>query len=147
MTPVLHVMAYSIYQSKVTKLQVTDQKVVTVENVEKESSESADQEEVFRDLAHFFESQKKRIRRSKSILDEITPLIPHLDQDPQTGEKVKLTRERFSRSAVLTLRREYRANKRWSREHIKELANRLDYQEEKIYKWFNGKVNKDRRRW
>ena len=111
-----------------------------------EEIKEASPDEVYRDLEHFLRSQKKRVRKSKSIIDEVAPLIPHLGQDPITGERVKLTRERFSQSAMMTLRREYRANRHWSKDHIKQLSDRLEYPEEKIYKWFNGKVNSARRR-
>ena len=40
--------------------------------------------------------ERERIHNAERIMDVIQPLIPHMTQDPETGEKVKLTRERFS---------------------------------------------------
>lgn len=121
-----------------------NQKPSLIVEISVDTSYEPDQE-VYKDLAHFFASQKQRICTAKHLMNEIGPLIPHMNEDPLTGEKVKLTRERFSREELQLLKATYAQNNHWTKQMIQDLAEEMNYSEEKVYKWYNGIVNKLRR--
>ena len=78
-------------------------------------------------------------------MSEIEPLIPHLGQEVEGIQKVRLERRRFDPESKKVLMAELARSRSWSKQRIRELSETLKYKEEKIYKWYNARLNELRR--
>ena len=103
-------------------------------------------DKVYRDVDEFLKEQQIRIQSIEVYLKEVEQVTFYLAQDPSTGQKVKLTRERFTQEAKSLLEAEFKKNMHWDKSQIQKLAQQLNYSEEKIYKWVNAEANKAKRK-
>ena len=90
------------------------------------------------DVTEFIKSEKRRIRALKSINTQLEELFDMPMRDPTTGVIGKITRKRMNPFKTTWLEKEYRKlgkDEIWNKREIKRIAQKLDFDESKVYKW------------
>ena len=83
----------------------------------------------------YIQKESKRIRKLKSITQEVKDIIELELIDPHTGILGKKTRKRMNQWKTNYLEKEFAKKQEWDRKDQQRLSLKLGFEISKIYKW------------